>query len=154
MKNSPCCNSITGRQIATNICTCHGSTVILCIFFACANFVAIFALESRWKQNESFIQNFNFDGNPFNVKGRRKGFHTVNALLLLVVVIYKSMLPLLALGHQTTAPMVVEQWWRIRKKLITCGRWRSTHQINTQQNLFSIYGICLYPGLATRLRCC
>ena len=49
METSPCCNSVTGDQIATNFCTCHDSTAVVpCTKFCSDHCIGI---EMRAKRN-------------------------------------------------------------------------------------------------------
>ena len=49
METSPCCNSVTGHQIATNFCTCHDSTAVVpCTKFCSDHCIRI---EMRVKRN-------------------------------------------------------------------------------------------------------
>ena len=42
MEISPCCNSVTGHQIATNFCTCHDSTAVVpCTKFCSDHYIRI-----------------------------------------------------------------------------------------------------------------
>ena len=49
MENSPCCNSVAGHKIATNVCTCHDSTAVV----PCWNFCSdhCIRLEGKVKRN-------------------------------------------------------------------------------------------------------
>ena len=49
METSPCCNSVAGHQIATNVCTCHDSTAVVpCTTFCSDHCIRI---EMRVKRN-------------------------------------------------------------------------------------------------------
>ena len=49
METTPCCNSVTGHQIATNFCPCHGSTAVV----PCTTFLSdhCIGIEMRAKCN-------------------------------------------------------------------------------------------------------
>ena len=48
MENSPCCNAVTGHQIATNFCTCHDSTAVVPCTKFCSDHCIRIEMRVKW----------------------------------------------------------------------------------------------------------